>query len=272
MALTLPEPGFRLPEPLRPLAGPYFRLTALIRHNTTLMLREPGAIISRLLQPLVLILLMHPLYAAALAADGPQAGTVQVVTGMLVMFSLLALSLVGTGIMTERAWKTWDRLRSTPARPTELLVGKAVPALVLLVVLQAEVIGFGVAVFGLHVSDPALLALAVAAWGLALLGMGMTLGAVLRSQGELNVAYDIGGILFSALGGALIPPAELPGWARAIAPVSPGYWAMGALRSALHGQAGSTLRDSGMLAAIAVATCAVAAWRMSRGTARSRLL
>jgi hypothetical protein len=31
-----------------------------------------------------------------------------------------------------------------------------------------------------------------------------------------NVAYDIGGILFSALGGALIPAAELPGWARAI--------------------------------------------------------
>ena len=265
MALTLPEPGFRLTEP-------GLRLTALIRHNATLMLRNPGPIISRLVQPLVLIMLMHPLYAAALATEGPSAGTIQVVTGMLVMFSLLALSVVGTGIMTERAWKTWDRLRSTPARPTELLVAKAVPAFVLLVALQAEIIGFGVAVFGLNVSDPALLALAVAAWGVALLGIGMTLGAVLRSQGELNVAYDIGGILFSALGGALIPSAELPGWARPIAPVSPGYWAMGALRSALRGQAGATLRDSGMLAAIAVVTCALAAWRMSRGNPRSRLL
>jgi ABC-2 type transport system permease protein len=272
MALTLPEPGFRLTEPLRRPTELAFRLSALIRHNATLMLREPGPVISRLLQPLVLILLMHPLYAAALAADGPQAGTVQLVTGMLVMFSLLALSVVGTGIMTERAWKTWDRLRSTPARPAELLVAKAVPAFALLIVLQAEVIGFGVAVFRLDVSDPALLALAVVAWGLALLGIGMTLGAVLRSQGELNVAYDIGGILFSALGGALIPRSELPGWAGAIAPASPGYWAMGALRSALHGQAGGTLRDSGVLAAIALATCALAARRMSRGTPRSRLL
>jgi ABC-2 type transport system permease protein len=265
MALTLPEPGFRLTEPA-------LRLAALIRHNAMLMLREPGPVISRLLQPLVLILLMHPLYTAALATDGPQAGTVQVVTGMLVMFSLLALSVVGTGIMTERTWKTWDRLRSTPARPAELLVAKAVPAFVLLVALQAEIICFGVAVFGLNVSAPALLALAVAAWGVALLGIGMTLGAVLRSQSELNVSYDIGGILFSALGGALIPAAELPRWARAIAPASPGYWAMGALRSALHGQAGSTLRDSGMLAVIAVATCALAAWRMSRGNPRGRLL
>lgn len=258
MTLTLPEPGYRL--------------TALIRHNLTLMAREPGPVISRLIQPLVLMLLMHPLYAAALAADGPQAGTIQVVTGMLVMFSLLALSVVGTAIMTERSWRTWDRLRATSARAPELLAAKAIPALALLVVLQAEGIGFGVVAFGLRVPAPGLLALAVAAWALALLGIGMLLGAVLRSQGELNVAYDIGGLLFSAMGGALIPPSELPGWARSIAPASPGYWAMGALRAALHGQAAATLRDSAVLAALAVAACGLAAWRMSRSMPRSRLL
>jgi len=258
MALSLPDTSIRL--------------TALVRHNATLMLREPGPVISRLVQPLVLITLMHPLYAAALAAEGAQAGTVQVVTGMLVMFSLLALSVVGTSIMTERSWRTWDRLRSTPAPAAELLIAKAVPAFALLVVLQAEVIAFGVAVFGLRVPDPGLLALAVASWALALLGIGMALGAVLRSQSELHVAYDIGGILFSALGGALIPSGELPGWARAIAPVSPGYWAMGALRSALRDQAAATLRDAAVLAGVAVAACALTAWRMSRGAPRSRLL
>ena len=67
MTLTLPEPGYRL--------------TALVRHNAMLMAREPGPVISRLVQPLVLIVLMHPLYAAALAAEGPQAGTVQVIDG-----------------------------------------------------------------------------------------------------------------------------------------------------------------------------------------------
>jgi ABC-2 type transport system permease protein len=258
MTLTLPDAGVRM--------------TALVRHDATLMRREPGPVISRLVQPLVLITLMHPLYAAALATEGAQAGTVQVVTGMLVMFSLLALSVVGTGIMTERAWRTWDRLRATQARPAELLGAKAVPAFTMLVVLQAEVIGFGVVAFGLRVPDPALLALAVAAWALALLGIGMALGAMLRSQSELNVAYDIGGILFSALGGALIPSGELPGWARAIAPASPGYWAMGALRSALRGQATATLRDASVLAGAAAAACALAAWRMSRNSPRSRLL
>jgi ABC-2 type transport system permease protein len=258
MTLTLPDAGCRM--------------TALARHNTRLMLREPGPVISRLIQPLVLITLMHPLYTAALAAEGAQAGTVQVVTGMLVMFSLLALSVVGTAIMTERSWRTWDRLRATPARAAELLGAKAMPAFAMLVALQAEVIGFGVAAFGLRVPDPALLALAVASWALALLGIGMALGAVLRSQSELHVAYDIGGILFSALGGALIPSRELPGWAAAIAPASPGYWAMGALRSALRGQDAATLRDAAVLAGVAVAACALAAWRMSRSSPRSRLL
>jgi len=248
------------------------RMTALARHNAMLMLREPGPVISRLVQPLVLITLMRPLYLAALARDGAQAGTIQVVTGMLVTFSLLALSVVGTGILTERSWRTWDRLRSPPARAGELLAAKALPALALLVVLQAEVIAFGAGVFGLHVPDPGLLALAVASWALALLGIGTALGATLRSQSELNVAYDIGGLLFSALGGALIPAAELPGWARAIAPGSPGYWAMGALRSALRGQAGPTVRAAGVLVAVAAVAGTVAAWRMSRGLPRSRLL
>lgn len=70
---------------------------------------------------------------------------------MLVMFSLLALSVVGTGILTERSWRTWDRLRATPARAGELLAAKALPAFALLIVLQAEVIAFGAGVFGPHV-------------------------------------------------------------------------------------------------------------------------
>jgi hypothetical protein len=47
---------------------------------------------------------------------------------------------------------------------------------------------------------------------------------------------------------------------------------MAALRSALHGQAGPTLRDAAVLVAVAAAAGAFAVWRMSRGQSRSRLL
>jgi ABC-2 type transport system permease protein len=245
------------------------RTLALARHNVTLTLREPGPLVSRLVQPLVLIALMRPLYVAALAR---QDGTIQVDTGMLVMFSLLALSVIGSSIFTERTWHTWDRLRATPARTSELLCAKALPALALLIAQQAVILAFGAAVFGLPVPAPGLLAVAVGSWALALLGIGTALGAVARSQSELNVGYDIGGLLLSAMGGALVPLAELPGWARAAAPASPGYWAMTAMRSALQDQAVSTLRAAAVLVAIAVAAGAAATWRISRGWARSRLL
>jgi ABC-2 type transport system permease protein len=245
------------------------RATALARHNAVLMLREPGPLISRLIQPLALIALMRPLYVAAL--NGP-AGTIQVDTGMLVMFSLLALSVIGSGIFAERGWHTWDRLRATPARASELLTAKALPGFAMLIAQQTVVLTFGVAVFGLRVPDPALLGVALASWTLALLGIGATLGAVARSQSELNIGYDIGGLLLSAMGGALVPLAELPGWARAVAPASPGYWAMAALRSALRDQTAGTLRAAAVLAGVAAVAGTAAAWRISRGWPRSRLL
>jgi ABC-2 type transport system permease protein len=266
-----PREATRLASPaaLWPGSG---RIALLVRHNFALLTREPGPLISRLLQPLALILLLRPLYVAALARDGVQAGTAQVVTGMLVLFSLLALSVVGGAIMAERAWRTWDRLRATPARASELLIAKAVPAFVMLAVQQALVISFGVVVFGLHVGRLDLLALGITCWALALLGIGAAFGAALRSQNELLVAYDIGGVLLSALGGAVAPLASLPGWARAIAPASPGYWAMSALRAALLGQATATFRAAGVLLAIAAVMGTLAVWRISRGWPRSRLL
>jgi ABC-2 type transport system permease protein len=271
VAIGPPSPNSRRAG-LSPMRASAARMGVLIRHNMTMLRREPGPLISRLVMPLVLITLMRPLYVAALARYGQQAGTAQVVTGMLVMFSLLALSVVGTAILTERSWHTWDRLRATPASTPELLVGKMVPAFTMMLAQQAVVLAFGALAFGLHVASPALLAAAVASWGLALLGIGATLGAIVRSQSELNVCYDIGGVALTALAGGLVPLSVMPAWARHIAPASPGYWALGALRSALDGHTGATLRACGVLLVIAAVFCAAACWRISRGWARSRLL
>jgi ABC-2 type transport system permease protein len=245
------------------------RLAVLVRHNFTLLLREPGPVITRLIQPVALITLMRPLYTAALPGA---AGTVQVVVGMQVMFSMLALSVIGSALLTERTWHTWDRLRATPAGPVVLLTGKAVPAFAMLLAQQAVVLCFGVLAFGMHVASAGLALLAITVWVLALLGIGATLGAVLRSQSELNVAYDLGGVLLSALGGALVPLARLPHWAQHVAPASPGYWAMSALRSSMAGQLTGTLRACGVLMVIALAFGTLAAWRIGRGWGRSRLL
>jgi ABC-2 type transport system permease protein len=242
------------------------RTAAIIRHNTILMLREPGPLAGRLILPLIFLTLLHPLYQVA---QGRAAGISQAVIATLVTFSLLALSIVGGSVLTERVWHTWDRIRATAVRPAELLAGKAVPAMGALLAQQALIIGVGVAAFGLAVRALPLVVLALLAWTLALLGMGAAIGVIARSFSELTIFHDLGGMVLSSLGGALVPLAVMPAWVRHVAPASPGYWAVSALRAALGSDGPATLRASAVLAGFAVAFGLLAAVRGGRGTVRS---
>ncbi|MBX6382738.1 MAG: ABC transporter permease [Microbispora sp.] len=235
------------------------RVGVLARHNLLLMLGEPGPLLSRMILPLAFLTLLRPLYTAAL---GEAAGTQQAVVGTLVTFSLLALSISGSAILTERLGRTWDRLRGTALGPAEILVGKAVPVFAALLAQQLLILGFGVCVLGLRVPHPLLLLGVLLCWSGTLLTLGGLLGVLVRGMGELSAAYDIGGMLFSSLGGALVPFAALPHWVAAVAPVSPGYWAVHGLRAALTGDARTVAEVCGVLLAVALACGALAAGRL----------
>jgi ABC-2 type transport system permease protein len=252
---------------MRPDANALARVGAMTRMGTTLMLRDPGPILTRLVMPVILMTLLAPLYRAA-----TDQGTERAVTGQAVMFSLLALSMVGQGIMSERTWRTWDRLRCSPTSPAEMLVAKAVPPLGFLAAQQAVVLGVGAAVLGLRVHHPGLLLAAEAAWVLMLLAVGMALATTMRSPAELGAAQDVGGLVLTGLGGALVPLALLPHAARVLAPASPGYWGVNGLLAALDGDGGAVARSVLVLAAIAAAAWAVAVWRVRRGWTRQGLM
>jgi len=247
------------------------RAGALIRHNTILLLRDPGALASRLILPLAFLILLHPLYEAAQGRGG---GTTQAVIATVITFSLLALSIVGGSILTDRIGHTWERVRMTPARPAELLAGKIIPALGVLLLQQALIIGFGAGALGLSLAAPralglALLGLATVAWSATLLGIGALMGVLVRSMSELSAAYDLGAMIMSSLGGALVPLSALPSWVRGIAPASPGYWGVAALQAALRADTGRTLEAAAVLAAFAAGAALLAAARASRTGGRS---
>ena len=245
------------------------RTAALIRHNAVLLLRDPGALASRMILPLAFLVLLHPLYEAA---QGRAGGITQAVIATLVTFSLLALSIAGGAILTDRMGHTWDRVRATAARPSEALVGKALPILAALLAQQALIIGFGVLVLGLAVTAVPLLGLALLAWSLTLLGLGALIGVLARSLSELSACYDIGAMILSSLGGALVPLASMPQWIRDLAPASPGYWAVAALRAALADDAPRTLAACAVLAGFAAAAGLLTLARASRSGGRSARL
>lgn len=244
------------------------RSAVLIRHNVAMLAAEPGPVLSRILMPLVLITAMRPLYQAAMGKDGIGLA----VTGMLILFSMLGLSMIGSGILVERMWHTLDRLRVSSARPHQILIGKAIPYGVILLLQQAAIVGYGVVVLGLSVRRWDLFAVAGVAWAATLLCAGAVVATIARSFSGLAAITDIGGLFFAVLGGAMVPLALMPTWLANLAPISPGYWALGAMRGAMTGDPVATLRDAGVLAVVAVAFGAVAAWRITRGWARSRLL
>jgi len=251
------------------LRDPMYRVGALVRHNATLMAREPGPLATRMILPLGFLLLLHPLYEQAQRGDQ---GVVQAVVAALVTFSLMAMSIAGSGILTERIWHTWERVRTTGTRPAEQLVGKAVPVMGALLLQQAIVLVFAVAALGMAVAGLPLLVLVVVAWSVTITGMGAALGLTVRSLSALSACYDLGGMLLSSLGGALVPLAVMPLWIRHLAPASPGYWAVSGLEAAVHGDAGRAFGACAVMMAFAAAACLVAVVRIRGSWGRSSRL
>lgn len=245
-----------------------YRILAIARHNVIIRKRDPGQLISYLVMPMVLMVVLKPLYIRAV-----RGGTVQVVTGLLVMFSVFAIAIAGSSILAERQWHTWDRLRQTRASATEMLLGKILPIFVIMLAQQAILAVYGCAVIGVPVPrNIGWLALAIVVWAFALLAMGAALATVARSLGELGVISDVGALVLSSLGGALVPLSILPEWARWLAHVSPGYYALSMLQAAIRCDAGGVLRPAAVLLVLGLASGAFAVRRLARGWGRTRLL
>jgi ABC-2 type transport system permease protein len=239
-----------------------YTLAVLVRHNLLLMRREPGPLLSRMILPLAFLTLLRPLYLAAWR--GGATGNQQAVIATLVTFSLLALSISGSAILTERLGRTWDRLRTTSLSPLAILAGKAIPAYVVLLAQQVFITGFAMACFGLRVTHPLLLVAVLLTWSLTLLCLGALLGVLVASVGALSASYDIGGMLLSSVGGALVPLTVLPHWVRSVAPASPGYWVADSMRYAFSGDTRGVLLGCLVLAGVAV-LCGVLASARLRG-------
>jgi ABC-2 type transport system permease protein len=249
------------------------RLVALIRHDALLMRRDPGPIISRLCMPVVLMVVFEPLYRSTMRIGPGGSAAVEAAPRVLVMFSMFAISTVGAALLSERTWRTWSRLRATPARTWEMLLGKAVPLLGVLLVQQALVIGTGFAVFGLRVaSGVVVLAVAGLAWALCILACGALAATFARTNNQLSSITDVSGLLLSSLGGAVVPTALMPGWLRVVTPLSPAHWGVQALQGALLGRTGDALVAAVVLVSVAAVLGSLACWRINRGWGHPELL
>ena len=213
--------------------------SAILRHELRVMWSDPSTVIFVVVMPLIMVALMKELFATALRAEGftDANGSEFAVPAMAVGFAAFGVGYSGFTFFRDHGWGTWDRLRATPASSVDIIVGKVLPTVGVTFVQLGLLFLLGGPLFGLTVRGSWLaLGLLVAAVALSLSAFGMLVTAVARTMNQLNAVGSVGGMAMAMLGGAWVPVSTMPGWAQAVAPALPTYWAMQGFRDViLHG-------------------------------------
>lgn len=251
------------------------RSLALIRKDVRLHLADWVPVLLMVLMPLGFMAFMVPMSKVMLAAQGYSgaSGAETVLPGMMVMFSFFLLGLVGDQFFREHGWGTWNRAR-VAADTSEIMLGKMVPALVVLAGQLGLVFGAGVLLFGVRVEGSMLgLAAILAAFTACLAAMLVALVAYCKTFVQFNVLNNLFVMVFAGLGGSLAPVALMPEWVQQAARFTPSFWVIEGLRGViLQGDGlGTALHAAGITLVFAAAFAAIAALRFKAAEAKVAL-
>lgn len=243
------------------------RSVVIARQELRVLRHDPMPLVVLIVLPLIMAPLYRTTFRAALAFGGHAnaSGADYAVPAMIVQFAFFLAPFTGFLFFREYIWKTWSRVRATPATPLDIVIGKAIPMVVLGVVQLAVLVVFGVTVLDLHLHGelPAIAAVSTV-YVCCAVAIGIALTAVVRTSQQLNAFGFLGATVLGAIGGALVPLSTLPHWTRTLAPATPQYWAMRATNDViLNGKpASAVLLPIAMLAAFTLASILIAIRRL----------
>lgn len=215
-----------------------YRTATLVAHELRIMRRSPEALLVHGVMPLVAVVILTPILEASLVVDGYAGapGAALAVPAVVVLFSFIVVGYAAAAVFNEQTWRTWDRLRASPAQASEVVLGKAIPYFLLLVVQMALIFAFGFVVLDLRLEGSLVGLLIVAgSYALCLASLGILLVSVVRTTQQINMLSNVGSLVFAALGGAIVPLSEFPSWARNVAPAVPSHWAVRGFREVMLG-------------------------------------
>jgi len=212
------------------------RLRTILGHELRLARRDPVTVMVLVVFPIITMAFVKPAFRAALQQSGyPHAnGSEQVVPGQAVMSAFFIVSVTTFAFFSEYAYRTWDRLRASPASSIEIVLGKATPRIAMVVAQLLVVLGAGVLLFDLHFRGDAIALLPlILVFAVTLVLLGVAITSLAHSAQQASAIAFVGMVLFGAIGGALVPLSVLPHWAKPFAPVTPTYWAMRGFNSVI---------------------------------------
>ncbi len=199
------------------------------RHNSRLVLGDPQPLILYIFVPLLVMAIMRPAQKIILVQEGFKHanGAEQVVPAFVVMFSFFWMRSIGENFFAEHGWGTWERLQATGATTAEIMVGKLLPAFVMIAIQNVVLFTAGALIFDLHSEKSVLWLLPVSfSMIVCILSLTLVLVAFCRTMAQQDAIATLSTMLFAAIGGALVPVKVLPDLAQKVAPVTPAYWAL----------------------------------------------
>ncbi len=204
------------------------RLLIISRHQTKLLLGNPGALVIFVIIPLLTMVIMKTTQKAALLGAGYRHvnGAEQAVPGFTVMFAFFWLVFVGRTFFAEHSWGTWDRLQMM-ASTTEVIVGKLLPSFVVITIQMIMLFAIGDVVLGMNSKGSmAMLVILAPALAICVLALTFALVSFCSTMSQMDASSNLLMLVFASLGGALALTTALPQWAQTISPVIPSHWAM----------------------------------------------
>ncbi|SME96743.1 ABC-2 type transport system permease protein [Tistlia consotensis] len=187
-----------------------------------------------------------------------------IVPGIVALLTLVVTMVVtALTVAREREVGTFEQLLVTPFRPFEILIGKAVPALVIGLAEGTVIIAVGVFWFGVPLrGDLPLLYAGLFLYILAVIGIGLMISSVCRTQQQAILGAFLFVVPAVILSGFATPIANMPPLIQDLTLVNPMRYFLIIVRGTfLEGlSAGLVLERLWPMAVIAAVSLSGAAW------------
>jgi len=199
-------------------------------------------------------------------ADNKTASLAHTAPGMMLQFAIAGLLTAAQVIVVERKSRTLQRLLTTAARRTHILLGHYLAIFTLIFTQFMLLICFGQLVLKVDYLRVPLATLLVAfSAALCISALGLLIGVVARSEEQAITFSLIPMFVFSGLGGAWVPLEVTGETFQAIGHLSPVAWAMDGFKNVVVRGFGfnSVLLPAGALVLYAAVFFILAAWRLN---------
>jgi ABC-2 type transport system permease protein len=217
-------------------------IAVVARHEVSLLRSEIIPVLLYFLMPLAILSFIQGAFTLFLEFTEPTVpanGASLAAPGQATMFGFMSLAMLGHFFLGECGWGTWNRVRSLGVRPPQIMAGKMAVNYVQQLALFLFVMVAAALLFSLEVTG-SLAALIVIELVVAfvIVSYGLIACALATSQAQYNAFAYLGALVLAGVGGALTPFATLPGWAQAVAPATPTYWAVRGFETVILGGGG----------------------------------